>query len=62
MRNEKKYTTQYMADILGISKTYYSQLENNRRRLSYDMAIKIAEIFNVHPDHIFYKDHIDNNS
>ena len=45
-----------MADKLGISKAFYSQLENRTRRLSYDMAIKISKIFNSKPDKIFYED------
>lgn len=55
LRNEKNYTTEEMAKMLGISKPYYSQLENQVRRLSYDMAIKIAYIFDKKPDDIFYE-------
>ena len=43
-----------MAKELNISKTYYWQIEHNQRRLSYDMAIKIANIFSKKPDEIFY--------
>ena len=35
-----KYSCDYMSRILGISKTYYWQLENGTRRITYDMAIK----------------------
>lgn len=52
------YSSKYMADKLGISKPYYSQLENRRRNLSYDMAVKIAKIFNVKPDVLFYDEYI----
>lgn len=55
LRNERNYTTEEMAKMLGISKPYYSQLENQVRRLSYDMAIKIAYIFDKKPDDIFYE-------
>ncbi len=58
MRNELGYTSQYMADKLKISKPFYSQIENGHRRLTYDMATKIAKIFKVKPDDLFYKDHI----
>ena len=47
-----------MADILGISKAFYYQIENMDRKLTYDMAIKIANIFNTKPDAIFYDDYI----
>ena len=49
-----KFTNQFMANILGISKPYYWQLEHNQKRLSYEMALKIAEIFHLKPDDLFY--------
>ena len=57
LRIKNKYTTKVMADKLGISKPFYSQLENQNRRLSYEMAIRISHIFNLKPDDIFYEDH-----
>ena len=45
-----------MADTLKISKSFYWQIENDKRRLTYDMAVKIANIFKTTPDEIFYKD------
>ena len=60
LRTEKGYTTQYMGDKLGISKPFYSQIENGHRRLTYDMATKIAKIFKIKPDELFYNDHIKN--
>jgi len=56
LRIKKKYSFSDMANILGISKTYYWQLEHNQRRISYEMAIKIAAIFNKKPDEIFYNE------
>lgn len=58
LRQKNKYTTQIMADKLGISKAFYCQIENGVRRLSYDMAVRIANIFNLKPDTIFFKDHM----
>lgn len=55
-RLKNNFSYQNMADFLNISKTFYWQLENNKRRLSYDMAIRIANIFNTTPDNIFYED------
>ncbi|MBE6159706.1 MAG: helix-turn-helix transcriptional regulator [Lactobacillales bacterium] len=57
IRMKNNYTSKNMADILGISKPFYSQIENGRRRLSYDMAVKIANIFKMKPDELFYEDH-----
>ena len=58
-RIKKGYTYQKMAEMLGISKTFYYQIEMQDRNLSYNMAIKIADIFNVKPDTIFYNDYIE---
>ena len=56
IRKKNKYSYQYMANMLGISKPFYWQIENNKRRLSYIMAIRISEIFNMKPDELFYDD------
>lgn len=56
LRIKNQYTTKMMAEKLGISKPFYSQLENQNRRLSYEMAVKISNVFGLKPDDIFYKD------
>ena len=55
-RKKFGYNYQDMADFLKITKSFYWQIENNQRRLSYKMAVKIAEIFKTKPDKIFYDD------
>ncbi len=55
-RIKKNYSCQFMADKLNISKSFYWQIENKKRRLSYETAIKIANIFNTKPDSLFYDD------
>ena len=55
LRIEHGYTYQQMADMIGVCKSYYWQLEHNNRRLYYDVAKKIAAIFDLKPDDIFYK-------
>ena len=54
LRKEKNYALNDMAKLLNISKTFYWQLESEKRRLSYNMAIKIADIFSLKPDDLFY--------
>ena len=56
IRLDKKYSLNYMASILEISKTFYWQLENGKRKLSYLMSLKIAKIFELKPDDLFYDD------
>lgn len=48
------YSCRKMAMKLNISKTFYWQIENNQRRMSYEMAVKIAKVFNMKPDDLFY--------
>ena len=54
LRLSYNYSYQQMADMLDISKSYYWQIEHNNRRIYYDLAIKIAKIFDKKPDEIFY--------
>ena len=55
LRISNNYTYQEMADILAMSKSQYYQIENGNRKLYYDTAIKIAKIFDLKPDDIFFK-------
>lgn len=54
IRKEYGYTIYQMADKLGITPSFYSQIENKRRRLFYDTAWLIARVFDMKPDEIFY--------
>ena len=57
LRMKHCLTMEDMAKALGISKTYYFQLENKERRLYYHLAVRIANIFKKKPDDIFYDDY-----
>lgn len=52
-RLNHKMTYKEVADIVGISKEYYWQIENGKRRLYYELAVKIARVFGKTPDEIF---------
>lgn len=57
LQNERKkhhYSCQAMANKLGISKTYYWQLEQGKRRLVYSIALKIAQALECSTDKLFY--------
>ncbi len=54
LREKQNLTYQEIADILSISKSYYWQIENGLRSLKYELALKIAQIFETKPDAIFY--------
>lgn len=55
IRKENGYTIYKMAEILRITPSFYSQIENKKRRLFYDTACAIADIFNMKPDEIFFE-------
>lgn len=53
LRLEYKLTYQQVADKAGISKEHYWFIENGKRGLTYEMAVRIAKVFNKKPDEIF---------
>lgn len=57
-RVKYNYSCQDMANKLKISKSFYWQIENQKRRLSYETALKIAKIFKMKPDGLFYEDYV----
>jgi len=58
IRVSHKMTYKQVADEVGITKEYYWQIENGKRRLSYDLAVKIARVFGKTPDDIFLADEL----
>lgn len=56
LRKKANYTFSDMAQKLQLCTAYYWQIEHKKRRLSYALAKKIAQIFNMKPDEIFYDD------
>lgn len=55
-RLDKGYSCETMARKLGICKTYYWQIEQGKKRIAYDLAMKMAKIFEVTPDTLLYDD------
>ena len=53
IREKFDKTHQDVADLIGVSKPYYWQIENGKRGLSYELAVKIASVFGKTPDEIF---------
>lgn len=53
LREREGISYQKMAEELDVSFQYYWMLENGKRGLSYEMAIKIAKILGMTPDNIF---------
>ena len=55
LREEKNLSYAQMAKKLNLSTSYYWQVENKQKNLYYELAIKIANCFNLRPDDIFYE-------
>lgn len=58
IRDEFGFTCKQMGEKLNITAAYYCQIETGARNLSYNLACKIAKVFNMKPDEIFYQDHM----
>ena len=56
LRTNHDISSKEMSERLGISKAFYSQIENRTRRLSYDIEVKIDNILKLKPDKIFYEE------
>lgn len=56
IRSSKNLTYAEVASLLGITKSYYWKLENEKCIITYKMAFNIAQVFNLRPDDIFYED------
>ncbi len=56
LREKKRLSTKNVANLVDISETMYVYIENGKRRLSYDMAYKLSNIFDLTPDELFYED------
>lgn len=54
-RTKEGLSFQKMAELIGVSKAYYWQIENEERRLTYSLANKIADVFHARPDSLFYE-------
>ncbi len=55
-RTKKGLNYEQMAKKVGISKSFYWQIEHKKRRLYYVMAKKIALILGLKPDDLFYEE------
>jgi DNA-binding XRE family transcriptional regulator len=55
-REEANLTQKQVAEKLGVSESYYCQLENNKRRMSLKVALDIASILKKTPNDIFLPD------
>ena len=53
-REKKNLTHAQVAKILGVSRSFYGLIEIGKRRPTYGMALKLAEIYEVDPSELFF--------
>ena len=53
LRKSKNYTQRELAEKIGVTTRYISDIEQDRSRASYDILIKICNLFEVTPNEIF---------
>ncbi|HEY4536997.1 MAG TPA: helix-turn-helix transcriptional regulator [Erysipelothrix sp.] len=53
LRNSKSLTQREVADVIGITQHYYSDIENGKRRLQINHLPILSEYFNVKIDIFF---------
>jgi putative transcriptional regulator len=53
VRMKKGFLQKQLSDAVGVSESYYSQLENGSRRMSLPVAQKIAQVLGVSLDDLF---------
>ncbi len=52
LRKENRYTQAELAKLLGVTKSTVASYENNSRQPSYEVLVKLAEVFHVSVDSI----------
>ena len=52
IRKQRGYSQEEFADIAGVSRSYYTEIETGRRNISILNLIKIIEALNVDPNEI----------
>lgn len=58
LREDRGLKQNFIADQLGITQNYYSQIENGHRPPQVDHLVKLRNIFNVTLDDIFFNNEI----
>lgn len=54
LRIAKGISVYEIANYLKVTAAFYSQLENKKKRLYYDTALKLATFFGTKPDELFF--------
>lgn len=56
LRKKHKMSQQDLADLVGIHRTAYLRMESGERLPKVDLAIKLAQVFNISVEEVFGKE------
>lgn len=56
VRKSKKITQQELADRLGIKRNTYSDWENGKTEPTFEIFVKLADLFDISLDWLFRRD------
>lgn len=54
LREKNSMTQEEIASMVGISRSFYGHIENSKRNPSYGLAKKIASIFDLSVEDVFF--------
>lgn len=54
LREDRKLTQEQVAEMVGISRSFYGHIELGKRNPSFGLAKKIASVFSCSPEDIFF--------
>ena len=57
-RNKMNLSQEYVAEVLGVSRSAVTQLESGQRKISSDEVVKLCELFGVTSDALLYGDRV----
>lgn len=53
LRTKEKMSQEALAEKLNCSREFISRVENKKERISLNMMLKIAKLFNINPSSLF---------
>lgn len=52
LRNQKKYTQEYVANLIGVTRAAYSAYESDKRQPNFEILSKLANLYGVTTDYL----------
>lgn len=62
LRSEQRYSQSEIAELIGISQSYYARFETGKGEPNLEILVKLADIFDVELDYLLGRIDIDKNA